>query len=81
MTDQERHDQLSEARLFAISAPVILPIIEKRKHIAIERIQSKFRDGSTDFTTLVAELSSLSDLEREIKQKEQIYNTLQEKQR
>lgn len=81
MTEQERHDSLSEARLFALAAPVILPLIEKRKRIAIERIQAKFREGSTDFVTLVAELTSLSDLEREIKQKEQLYTTMQEKQR
>lgn len=79
MNEQELNDQTQEARLFAIAAPVILPLIEKRKRYASERLQSKFREGSLDFTALVAELTTLADLEREIKQKEQIYNTLSEK--
>ncbi len=81
MTHDERHEALTEARMFALAAPVILPLIEKRKKIATERLQAKFREGSLDFTTLVAEITTLADLEREIKQKENMYNTLQEKQR
>lgn len=81
MTDHERAEALTEARMFALAAPVILPLIEKRKRIATERMQMKFREGSTDFMTLVAEITTLADLEREIRQKEQIYNTLQENNR
>lgn len=76
MTNDERAEALTEARMFALAAPVILPLIEKRKKIATERMQMKFREGSTDFMTLVAEITTLADLEREIRQKEQIYNTL-----
>lgn len=77
MTPQEKQDALSEARLFALAAPVVLPLIEKRKKYATERLQMKFREGSTDFTTLVAEITTLADLEREIKQKELIYQTME----
>lgn len=79
MTDHERQEALSEARLFALAAPVILPLIEKRKKIASDRLMAKFKEGSNDFITLVAELNSLTDLEREIKQKELIYQTLESK--
>lgn len=79
MTDHERQEALSEARLFALAAPVILPLIEKRKKIASDRLMAKFKEGSNDFITLVAELNSLTDLEREIKQKELIYQTLENK--
>lgn len=81
MTPDERHEALTEARMFALAAPVILPLIERRKKYATERLQAKFREGSTEFTTLVAEITTLADLEREIKQKEQLYNTMAEKQK
>lgn len=77
MTDEERHEALTEARMFALAAPVILPLIEKRKKFAGERLQTKFREGSTDFVALVAELTVLADLEREINQKQNIYATLE----
>ena len=79
MTDHERQEALSEARLFALAAPVILPLVEKRKKIASDRLMAKFKEGSTDFITLVAELNTLTDLEREIKQKELIYQTMENK--
>jgi len=81
MKNDDRQEEILEAKMFALAAPVILPLIEKRKRYATERLQSKFREGGTDFMTLVAELTTLADLEREIKQKESMYNTLQEKQR
>jgi len=75
------HEELTEARIFAISAPLILPMLEKRKSVAMSKLLMRFREGGTDFTTLVAELNTLCDLERELKTKEQLYNTLQEKQK
>lgn len=75
------HDTLSEMRLFALAAPMILPLIEKRKKSALGRMQMKFREGSTEFMTLVAEITTLSDLEHEINQRQQHYNSLQEKQK
>lgn len=76
MTQDERHDALTEARMFTLAAPVILPLLEKRKRFALGRLEQKFREGSTDFIALAAELTLLADLEREIRQKENIFNTL-----
>lgn len=77
MTDNERHEALSEARLFAIAAPMILPLIERRIELASQKLQSAFRSGETNFIAQVAELTTLSDLRREVLQKEQIYNTME----
>lgn len=79
MTDHERAELLTESRLFALAAPVILPLIEKRKKVALELLMSDFRQGKTDNTARVAELTCLGDLEREIKQKEAMYNTMENK--
>ena len=70
MTDQERNDAMNEARVFAIAAPVILPMIEKRKRIAFEQLMSAHAQGRTDTVTLVATLAAFTTLEQEIKQKE-----------
>lgn len=78
MTDEERHEQITEARHFYIAAPVFLPLIVKRKKIAFERLMAKHKEGSTDYLALVAELNVLNDLEREIIGKEQTYRALEE---
>jgi hypothetical protein len=79
MTDSERNELLQEARIYAIAAPTILALLEKRKRIALESLQSDFRQGKTDNLARVAEITCLGDLEREIKQKEAIYNTMEMK--
>lgn len=80
MTNEERQEMVTEARLFALAAPVVLPLIERRKKHSLDKLLAAHREGRTDTTTLVAELSVLSDLERDIKQKETIYLTLEERQ-
>lgn len=80
MTDHEKIELLAEARVFALASPVILPIIEKRKKDALGRLLQAHRGGRTDTQTIVAELAVLADIEQEIKQKEAIYNTLEEQQ-
>lgn len=79
ITDHERAELQTEARLFALAAPVILPLIEKRKKVALEMLMADFRQGKTDNTARVAELTCLGDLEREIKQKEAMYTTMEKR--
>ena len=81
MTDSERQEIIQEARIFAIAAPTLMVLIEKRKKIATEMMMSDFRSGKTDHTARVAELTCLGDLEREIKQKEAVFNTMMERQK
>lgn len=78
--DEQTEEQLAEARIFALAAPVILPIIERRKRDALGRLMQAHKSGRTDVSALVAELSAFADIELEIKQKEQVYNYLEEKQ-
>ncbi len=80
MTDDERIELVSEARVFALAAPVILPIIEKKKKDALARLLQAHKMGRGDTATIVAELCAFSDIESDIKQKEIMYRTLEEKQ-
>ena len=77
MTEEEKTEMISEARIFALAAPIIMPIIERRKGDAIARLIQAHKAGITDTTALVAEVSVLSDLAQEINQKELIYQTLE----
>lgn len=78
MTENERHNLLTEARQYQIAAPILLPILEKRKHIAMTKLMQKYREGATDYLTLVAELSVLTDLARELTSKESTFQLLEE---
>ena len=74
MTDLETQ----EARAFYLAAPVLIPMLERRKHIATGKLLSAFREGRTDLTALTAELNAYVGLEQEIKQQEANYKTLEE---
>lgn len=71
-------DELSEMRLFAIAAPMIRPLLEKRRINTYNRLIMAYRDGRVE-PTLVAELSVISALETEINQKEQHYLSMENK--
>lgn len=79
MTSYEKEKLLVEARTFAIAAPLLMPMIERYKKSAIDRLMAKHRDGDTKYETLVAELAVLTRFESEFLQKENIYRTLEEK--
>ena len=77
MTEEERRDMITEARHFSLAAPLIIPLIEKRRSLVLNRLYGQHRDGSTNYVGLVAELSVLRDLEQEIHQKIQIIETME----
>jgi len=77
MDESERIETLNEARQFYLAAPVMMPLIERRKRIAYERLLAKHRDGDTNVLNLVSELSVLNDLENEIRRKEETYKTME----
>lgn len=76
MTDNER-EALAELKTFAWAAPTILPIIARRKKIALDLLLSDFRSGKADNTARVAELNAYAALENEITQKQHEYATLE----
>lgn len=77
----EQSESLQEARLFAIAAPAILSLLAKRKKVALELLMRDFRENGCQSIARVAEITCLSDLERDIIEKERTYNTLMEKQK
>jgi hypothetical protein len=77
----EQTELLSEARIFALASPILLPILEKRRKVAFECLIRDHKAGKTDTTALVAQLAVLWDLEHDLKSKEAMYNSMMEKQR
>lgn len=77
MTEHERIERLSEARQWALAAPLILPLLAERKRVAFDRLRANFKEGRVDNTAIVAELSVLSDLEADINYKQTIFNTME----
>lgn len=78
-TETEYQKMLVEARHFYLAAPVILPLLDKRKADAFARLLVSFKGGKSDNMTIVAELSVLADLEREVRVKLQTYIAEEEK--
>jgi hypothetical protein len=77
MTEAEKVQMLTEARQFYIAAPILLPLLEKRKADALNRLIAKHRDGDNKYDTLVSEISVLTNLQHDINSKEAIYRTLE----
>jgi hypothetical protein len=73
---ENRDDIIQEAKIFALIAPTILPLLARRKNEANGRLIQSYRSGKIDNLTIVAELSVLADLENEINQKRMLYDTL-----
>jgi len=67
------NEDLAEARILTLAAPTLLPLIEDRKRMAIERLISRFKSGEKDFLAQAAELNTLYDIEREIRIKSNYY--------
>lgn len=67
--------EIQEARVLAVAAPILMPLIAKRKKIALDIILQKHRDGG-NYVAQVAALDVLTELEREITIKEQMLQNL-----
>jgi hypothetical protein len=78
-SDLERDLMVQEARAFYLSAPLIMPIIEKKSAQTIQRLRLAHSEGKTDHTALVAELYAYESIKSEIEQKDQLYRSLEEK--
>ena len=68
---------LSEAKVFALANPVVLPLLERRRKNAHGKLIQSFKAGQTDNLAIVAELAVLTELENEMRQKAELYNTLE----
>jgi hypothetical protein len=74
VTEAERQ----ELKTFAWAAPLILPLLQRRRQMAYSLLLVDFKAGKTDNLTRIAELNVLSDLEREIEQKLQEFRSMEE---
>lgn len=74
MNTEERAKILQEAKRFAIAEPVVRPMIESRKQSALLRLIRDFREGKLDNAAIVAEISVLDSIEREMNAKLEYLN-------
>jgi hypothetical protein len=77
MTESERQQMLTEARIYALAEPMLTPMLEKMKKETFQRLLSEHRQGNKDYSNLVAELNVITKLEMEINSKIQTYNTME----
>lgn len=64
-----KHKQEEEARIIALASPVLIPSLERREQVTINNLINDYRSGASNLASRVAELATLRDLIREIKQK------------
>jgi hypothetical protein len=77
----EQTELLTEARMFALAEPILMPLIEKRKKVAYETLIREHKSGKTDNIALIATLAVLWDLEHDLKSKAAMYNSMTETRR
>jgi len=66
-------DLLSEAGVFNLAAPQILPLIKERKEAALSQLLGKFRSGEANLLADVASLNALVALEEDIESTVLVY--------
>lgn len=75
MTDSERQAALTEARQIYVAAPIILPMLERLGTNTYQKLISSYRNGdSSQHLSLIAELSVIEAMKRELKSKMDILN-------
>ena len=80
MFGPKEQQKLNEGRLLSLSAPTLLPLLEKRKETATYNLVTDFKRGEKDLLSRVAELSVILELMDEIKRKIKQTHTLEERQ-
>ncbi len=68
---------LTEARHFYLIGPILMPMLERRRKLTLQKLIMRYREGNTEFLALVSELAAFDAIESEIKQQEQIYLTME----
>lgn len=70
ITEKET-ERMNSGRLVRAEATVLIPLLAERKASAVTRLTAVFRSGAVaeNLTALVAEITTLEDLEREIKRR------------
>ena len=69
-------EKLSELRSFALAAPYLMPLLDRKKKAIMGKIIAAYRCKS-DLEGVAAELAVITDLENELKQKHNELNRLQ----
>ena len=69
--------KLDDLRAFAFAAPYLMPLVEKRKQNAIQKLVGTYQGGG-DLLGVAAEIAVLVGLENELKQKHNELNSMQE---
>lgn len=68
MTEQEKRDLLTEARMIQAALPVLGPMLERQHKMALQRLMAVYATGKVD-TNIVAELSVITRIQSELNAK------------
>lgn len=66
--ETERQALVAEARQISMSAPVLFPMLDKRRSAAIQRMLGNYRDGKMD-QGVIAEIFVISSIQEELRNK------------
>lgn len=69
---------VAEARQLSIAAPIVLPMLERRKHGAYQRMLAAYRAGKGADINAMAEMSVIEAIQSEIREKLENLNLVQE---
>ena len=62
-------NKLNDLRSYSIAAPYLMPLLARKKMIAIKKLVSDYRGEGKNLHAIAAEISILDDLENELKRK------------
>ncbi len=81
LNEEERRELILDAKAYYLAAPILVPMIERRKKVAQQKLLSAFREGRTDLLALVAEFAAFSAVEDEIRTREATYTQLDQQEK
>lgn len=61
--------KLNDLRALAMASPYLMPLLERRKHMALKKLVSAYRSNDSNLQAIAAEIAVLDDLENELKRK------------
>jgi hypothetical protein len=68
-SEEQLRQQVSEARQLSIAAPILIPMLERRKYMAYQRLLGNHRDSRPVDHNAIAEMFVIESIQEEIRQK------------
>lgn len=69
LSPDQINQQIAEARQLSIAAPIILPMLERRKLMAYQKVLGAHRGAKPPDANAIAEMSVIEQIQSEIREK------------